>query len=46
MNTESDNDTVRLVDVGIDNFDDLVDLAPLESRYDFVADNCCSLAEA
>ena len=43
---ESKHDTVRLVDVGIDNFDDLVDLAPYESQEDFVADNCYSLAEA
>lgn len=43
---ESKNDTVRLVEVGIQNFDELVDLAPFESQYNFVADNAYSLAEA
>ncbi len=43
---ESKNNHVRLVEVGIKNFDDLVDLAPFESQFGFVANNCYSLAEA
>ena len=43
---ESKNSTVRLVDVGIDNFDDLIDLMPFKSQYSFVAENVYSLAEA
>ena len=40
------NEDIKLVKVGIDNLDDLVDLEPKKSQYDFVADNCYSLAEA
>ncbi|MBR3460165.1 MAG: GNAT family N-acetyltransferase [Clostridia bacterium] len=42
----SKNGTVRLVDVGIQNFEELSDLLVLKSQYDFVADNVYSLAEA
>ena len=44
MNTENRN--VRLVKVDTKNFDDLIDLEPLESQQNFVADNIYSLAEA
>ncbi len=44
MNTENTN--VRLVKVDTANFHALLDLAPFESQYNFVADNCFSLAEA
>ena len=40
------NEDIKLVKVGIDNLDDLVDLEPKKSQYEFVADNCYSLAEA
>lgn len=43
---ESKNDAVRLVEVGIKNFDELIQLAPFKSQYRFVADNIYSLAEA
>ena len=44
MNAENKN--VRLVKVNTKNFDDLIDLEPLESQQNFVADNIYSLAEA
>ncbi|MBP0990160.1 MAG: GNAT family N-acetyltransferase [Oscillospiraceae bacterium] len=37
---------VRLEKVNRKNFDELIDLAPFKSQYDFVADNSFSLAEA
>ena len=43
---ESKDNQVRLVEVGIKNFDELIDLAPEKSQYGFVADNSYSLAEA
>ena len=43
---ESENNQLRLVEVGIKNFNDLIDLAPFESQNSFVADNIYSLAEA
>ncbi len=43
---ERKNSSLRLAEVGIKNFDELVDLAPFESQYSFVADNVYSLAEA
>ena len=43
---ESESMNIRLVKVGIGNFDELVDLAPDKSQYPFVADNGYSLAEA
>ena len=42
----SKNESVRLVKVDTKNFDELIDLAPFESQYNFVADNGYSLAEA
>lgn len=44
MNSESKD--IRLVKVGFDNLDDLVDLEPDKSQYNFVANNSYSLAEA
>ncbi len=44
MNMEDRN--VRLVKVDTKNFDDLIDLRPHKSQYNFVANNCYSLAEA
>lgn len=41
---ESEN--IRLEKVGVHNFEELVDLLPQKSQYQFVADNCYSLAEA
>ena len=41
-----ENKDIRLVKVGLDNLDDLVDLEPDKSQYNFVADNSYSLAEA
>ena len=43
---ESENNQLRLVEVGIKNFNDLIDLAPFESQNSFVAENIYSLAEA
>ena len=43
---KQENDDIRLVEVGADNFDDLIGLRPFESQYRFVADNMYSLAEA
>ena len=43
---KSENKDIRLVKVGIKNFDELVDLLPEKSQYEFVADNSYSLAEA
>ena len=43
---ESENKSIRLEKVGIRNFNELADLAPDKSQYEFVADNCYSLAEA
>lgn len=43
---ESNKSKVRLVEVGIKNFEELVELEIFESQYNFVADNCYSLAEA
>ena len=43
---KSESKDIRLVKVGLDNFDDLVDLEPDKSQYNFVADNSYSLAEA
>lgn len=43
---EAKSEDIRLVKVGIHNFEELVDLLPDKSQYDFVADNCYSLAEA
>lgn len=37
---------VRLVEVDTKNLNDLIRLQPFESQYNFVADNCYSLAEA
>ena len=42
----NDNRNVRLVKVDKDNFEELTDLEPFESQYNFVADNSYSLAEA
>ena len=36
---KSKNEDIKLVKVGIDNLDDLVDLEPKKSQYEFVADN-------
>ena len=36
---ESENNQLRLVEVGIKNFNDLIDLAPFESQNSFVAEN-------
>ncbi|MBR4462676.1 MAG: GNAT family N-acetyltransferase [Erysipelotrichaceae bacterium] len=44
MNNENRN--VRLVKVDKDNFEELIDLEPFESQYNFVADNSYSIAEA
>ena len=44
MNSEKKDN--RLVKVGTGNLDDLVGLQPDKSQYEFVADNCYSLAEA
>ena len=44
--TGAENGSLRLVEVGSRNFDDLIDLVPFESQYRFVADNSYSLAEA
>ena len=41
-----ENTCIRLVEVGIHNFDALIDLEPDKSQYEFVADNSYSLAEA
>ena len=41
-----DNKNVRLEKVNTKNFDDLIDLSPFESQYNFVAGNTYSLAEA
>ena len=43
---EPRNNGLRLVEVGIQNFNELIGLAPFESQYNFVADNLYSLAEA
>ena len=43
---KSERKDIRLVKVGLDNLGDLVDLEPNKSQYEFVADNCYSLAEA
>lgn len=43
---ESENISIKLVKVGIDNLVELIDLEPDKSQYEFVADNCYSLAEA
>lgn len=44
MHTEKRN--IRLVKVDTRNLNDLIRLEPFESQYQFVADNCYSLAEA
>ena len=44
MNNENRN--VRLVKVDQTNFDDLIDLKPFESQYNYIASNIYSLAEA
>ena len=43
---ESENKSIRLVQVDTKNFDALIELAPDKSQYGFVANNSYSLAEA
>ena len=43
---EIKNKDLHLVEVGIHNFEDLIELEPFEYQYNFVADNSYSLAEA
>ena len=46
MENNTENETVRLVDVDTDNFYDLVKLSPGEEGKEYVASNVFSLAEA
>lgn len=41
-----DRDNIKLVNVDMKNFDDLIGLEVNEDQKNYVADNCYSLAEA